>query len=124
MKQYNILDYGAIADGVTNNAAAIQQAIDEASAEGGRVVIPQGKYLSGTLVLKSNIDFHLEKGAVLISSLNQEDIMDFAKLFEDRLERGLEAQAFSGREIGGDDDVLDFFVGHLVDLDLARQPAA
>ena len=42
MKQYNILDYGAIADGVTNNAAAIQQAIDEASAEGGRVVIPQG----------------------------------------------------------------------------------
>ena len=83
MKQYNILDYGAIADGVTNNAAAIQQAIDEASAEGGRVVIPQGKYLSGTLVLKSNIDFHLEKGAVLISSLNQEDIMDFAKLFED-----------------------------------------
>ena len=58
MKQYNILDYGAIADGVTNNAAAIQQAIDEASAEGGCVVIPQGKYLSGTLVLKSNIDFH------------------------------------------------------------------
>ena len=52
MKQYNILDYGAIADGVTNNAAAIQQAIDEASAEGGCVVIPQGKYLSGTLVLK------------------------------------------------------------------------
>ena len=47
------------------------------------MVIPQGKYLSGTLVLKSNIDFHLEKGAVLISSLNQEDIMDFAKLFED-----------------------------------------
>ena len=39
MKQYNILDYGAIADGVTNNAAAIQQAIDEASVEGGRVVI-------------------------------------------------------------------------------------
>ena len=56
MKQYNILDYGAIADGVTNNAAAIQQAIDEASAAGGRVVIPQGKYLSGTLVLKRNID--------------------------------------------------------------------
>ena len=40
----------------------------------------------------------------------------FAKLFEDRLERGLEAQALSGREIGGDDDVLNFFVGHLVDV--------
>ena len=42
----------------------------------------------------------------------------FAKFLEDRLERGLEAQAFSGREIGGDDDVLDFFVRHLVDVDL------
>ena len=52
------------------------------------------------------------------------DLHVFAKLFEDRLERGLEAQAFSGREIGGDDDVLDFFVGHLVDVDLARQPAS
>ena len=35
-----------------------------------------------------------------------------------RLERGLEVQAFSGREIGGDDDVLDFLVRHLVDVDL------
>jgi hypothetical protein len=30
--------------------------------------------------------------------------------------RGLEAQVFSGREIGGDDNVLNFFVGHLVDV--------
>ena len=52
------------------------------------------------------------------------DLHVFAKLFEDRLERGLEAQAFSGREIGGVNDVLDFFVGHLVDVDLTRQPAA
>ena len=36
----------------------------------------------------------------------------------------LEAPAFSGREIGGDDDVLAFFVGRLVDVDLTRQPAA
>lgn len=83
MKVYNILDYGAVADGVSNNAAAVQAAIDEASACGGQVVIPAGRFLSGTLILKSNIDFHLEKGAVLISSLNQADILDFAKLFED-----------------------------------------
>jgi hypothetical protein len=56
--------------------------------------------------------------------LCEPDLQVFAELFEDRLERGLEAQAFSGREIGGDDDVLDFFVGHLVDIDLTRQPAA
>src|ERR1700730_8556933 len=58
------------------------------------------------------------------TDLCEPDLHVFAKLFEDRLERGLEAQALSGREIGGDDDVLDFFVGHLVDVDLARQPAA
>jgi hypothetical protein len=43
---------------------------------------------------------------------------------KDRPERGLESQAFSGREIGGDENVLDFFVGYLVDVDLTRQPAA
>ena len=48
----------------------------------------------------------------------------FAKLFEDCLKRGLEAQAFSGREIGSHDDVLDFLVGHFVDVDLTRQPAS
>lgn len=83
MNTFNILDYGAAADGVTNNAAAIQRAIDEASAACGRVVIPAGEFMSGTLVLKSNIDFHLEKGAVLISSLKEEEILDFAKLFDD-----------------------------------------
>jgi hypothetical protein len=58
------------------------------------------------------------------TGLCEPDLHVFAKLFEDRLERGLEAQAFSGREIGGDDDVLNFLVGHLVDVDLTRQPAA
>lgn len=80
---FNIRDYGAVADGMTNNAAAIQRAIDDAALKGGRVVVPAGEYLSGTLVLKSNIDFHLEKGAVLISSLTEADILDFASLFED-----------------------------------------
>src|ERR1700757_2691212 len=56
--------------------------------------------------------------------LSEPDLHVFAKLFEDRLERGREAQAFSWRQVGGDDDVLDFFVGHLVDVDLTRQPAA
>lgn len=83
MNTYNILDFGAVADGVTNNAEAIQKTIDEASKNGGRVIIPAGEFLSGTIVLKSNIDFHLEKGATLISSLREEDILDFAKLFDD-----------------------------------------
>ena len=52
------------------------------------------------------------------------DLHVFAKLFENCLKRSLEAQAFSGREIGGDDDVLDFLVGYFVDVDLTRQPAS
>jgi hypothetical protein len=40
------------------------------------------------------------------------------------LEWRLEPEAFSRREIGSDDDVLDFFVGHFVDIDLTRQPSS
>ena len=81
--EYNVLDFGAVADGVTNNAAAIQRAIDEATIRGGKVIIPSGRFLSGTLTLKSNVELYLETGAVLISSLNPADILDFAKLFSD-----------------------------------------
>lgn len=80
---FNILDFGAVGDGVTNNAGAIQKAVDAASAARGTVVIPCGEFMSGTIVLKSNIELRLEKGAVLISSLNESDILDFAELFED-----------------------------------------
>jgi hypothetical protein len=48
------------------------------------------------------------------------DLHVFAKLFEDRLEWRLETEAFSRREIGSEDAVLDFFVGHFVDIDLTR----
>jgi hypothetical protein len=62
--------------------------------------------------------------ATSATRLCKPDLHVLAKLFEDRLERGLEAQAFSGREIGGEDDVLDFLVGHLVDVDLTGRPAS
>src|SRR3954467_14755688 len=38
--------------------------------------------------------------------------------FDDGLERGQEAKAFSGRQIGGHDDVLDFFAGHLIHVEM------
>lgn len=86
MNTYDITEYGAIPDGITNNQQSIQKAIDAAAEHGGQIVVPAGHFLSGTLVLKSNIDLHLEKGAVLISSLKKEDILDFARLFEDENE--------------------------------------
>lgn len=73
-KVYNIVTYGAIADGRTSNTKAIQQAIDEAAANGGgRVLIPAGYYLTGQLYLKSNIELHLAIGATLLGSTNRLD---------------------------------------------------
>src|SRR4051812_18040565 len=62
------------------------------------------------------------------TDLSKADLHVFSKLFDDGLERGQEAEAFSwrqigGRQIGGHDDVLDFFVGHLINIEMTRQPA-
>lgn len=71
---YNILDYGAIADGVTVTSAAIQAAIDACSENGGgRVLVPAGKFVTGTLWLKSHVELHLEQGAELIASTDLAD---------------------------------------------------
>ena len=79
-----ILDFGAVGDGKTLNTGAIQSAIDACTASGGgRVVIPAGKYLSGTICLKSNVELHLESGAELISSLDPDDMPDLMGDFDD-----------------------------------------
>ncbi len=70
---YDPRDYGAAADGVTNDASAIQQAIDAAAGTGGSVVLAGGTYLSGTLTLKSNMTFFVASSAVLLGSTNAAD---------------------------------------------------
>ncbi|HEY1663587.1 MAG TPA: glycosyl hydrolase family 28 protein [Verrucomicrobiae bacterium] len=63
---FNIVKYGAVGDGVATNTAAIQAALDAASAAGGGTVeLPSGIYLSGPLHLASGINFHLDAGAIL-----------------------------------------------------------
>ena len=57
------------------------------------------------------------------TDLSKADLHVFSKLFDDGLERGQEAKAFSWRQIGGHDDVLDFLVGHLINVEMTRQPA-
>lgn len=71
---FNILDYGAAADGATVNTVAIQSAIDDCAAYGGgRVVVPSGEFITGTIYLKSHVEFHLEIGAVLRASSEMSD---------------------------------------------------
>ncbi|MBR1810173.1 MAG: glycoside hydrolase family 28 protein [Clostridia bacterium] len=67
MKEYNVLQYGARGDGATNDAAAIQRAIDACAKDGGgRVVLESGHtFYSDSLRLKKNVDLHLQKGARL-----------------------------------------------------------
>ncbi|MHA6722371.1 glycoside hydrolase family 28 protein [Sphingomonas sp. RS2018] len=61
-----IVDFGAVADGVTVNTRAIQAAIDHLSERrGGTVVIPRGVFVSGALFLKPGVHLHLDDGAVL-----------------------------------------------------------
>ena len=69
-QDFNILDYGAKADGRTLNTKVIQRLIDQVEHGGGRVVIPSGTYLTGTLIMKSGVTVHLLTGATLLGSLD------------------------------------------------------
>lgn len=86
-KKFNIVDYGAIGDGKTMNTEAIAKAIAAcAQAGGGHVVIPAGIWLTGPIQLKSNIDLHAAKGALVIFSPNRQDYPLIDTWFEGRPE--------------------------------------
>ena len=64
---FRITDFGARADGTTLNTSAIAKAIAECAKQGGgRVVVPAGKFLTGAIHLKSNVDLHVAEGATLL----------------------------------------------------------
>ncbi|HUX59581.1 MAG TPA: glycosyl hydrolase family 28-related protein, partial [Bacteroidales bacterium] len=61
---FNILDFGAKGDNLTVNTKAINSAIEKVSEKGGgTVVIPSGTFISGTVVLLSNVNLHFEPGS-------------------------------------------------------------
>ncbi len=71
---YDVQQYGAAADGETLCTEALQKAIDDAAAHGGGTVFfPAGRYLSGTLWMKSHVTLELDAGAVLLGSRNPKD---------------------------------------------------
>ena len=64
---FSIKKYGAVADGITLNTASINDAINACNKKGGGVVlIPEGMWLSGPVEIKSNVNLHLNAGAVLL----------------------------------------------------------
>ena len=52
---FDIKSMGAVGDGKTKNTELIQKAIDECAKTGGRVVIADGIYMTGKLIMKSNL---------------------------------------------------------------------
>jgi polygalacturonase len=65
-KTFTIKDFGAKADGLTDNTIAFQSAIDAAkSAGGGKVIVPAGVYLCGPLLFASNLDLQIDSGATV-----------------------------------------------------------
>ncbi len=62
----SILSFGAVADGATDNAAAINRAIEACHAKGGgTVVVPSGEFATGSIYLRSGVTLRLEAGATL-----------------------------------------------------------
>ena len=83
---YNILDYGAKGDGKTMNTVAINNAVRKCNEKGGgTVIVPPGNYVTGTIVLLSNVNLNLEPGAVLIGS---NDTLDYLKMSSTLFEEG------------------------------------
>ena len=70
---FDVKKFGALGDGNTNDAWAIQKAIDTCSANGGGIVVvpAPNTFVSGPIELKSNIDLRVEKGAVLKASSDE-----------------------------------------------------
>ena len=85
MKEYNVLQYGAVGDGATNDAFAIQHAIDDCAKNGGGRVVLQSGYVfySDSIRLRSKVDLHIQKGARLKATGNIDGYIRPNKLIND-----------------------------------------
>lgn len=70
----NITQYGGVAGGKVKNTEAFKKAIDDLSKKGGgKLIVPRGMWLTGPIVLKSNINLHVEEGAFIVFSKDKND---------------------------------------------------
>lgn len=71
---YNVMDFGAVADGNAVDSGAINKAIDAAAqAGGGTVFLPSGTYLSYSIRLKSHVGLYLDHGCVILAATPTEE---------------------------------------------------
>ena len=114
---FNIRKFGAIPDNATINTKYIQNAIDSCAASGGGTVyVPAGIFVTGTVILKSNVNLYLESGSQLKGSPNIADYKPYkSPIYNSDAHFGLiyasraENVSITGQgAINGNDDV--FFI--------------
>jgi polygalacturonase len=80
-RQVSLADFGGVPDGVTSNTEAFREAIATLDKQGGgKLVVPEGIYLTGPIVLKNCIDLHLERGAVILLSPDKREFLEKGKV--------------------------------------------
>jgi len=80
---YNVRDYGAKGDGKTLDHGAVNRAIDACVKDGGgRVFLPAGTYLCGSIRMKSNVELHLAAGATILAAPSSMKAYDEAEPWE------------------------------------------
>lgn len=90
---YNILDFGAKSGTETLSTNAIQATIDACALTGGRVIIPAGEYLTGTLRLRSHVELHISHGARLVAST---DLADYNAIDEFEQNQRVSSEGWGG----------------------------
>jgi polygalacturonase len=94
---YNIKDFGAKGDSSTINTLSIQRAIDACHENGGgRVLIPNGQFITGSIMLKSNVELHLTNSAKLYGSVKAEDYPHKISCMKSFSPNGIDRQEFFG----------------------------
>jgi polygalacturonase len=78
---YNVVEFGAKADGIAKDTQAVQKAIDTCSAQGGGTVcFPSGTYLTGSLHLRQRVALYLDHGATLKAGMEESDFDPYEEL--------------------------------------------
>ena len=71
-----LTDVGGVGDGLTLNTEAFRKGISQLSKQGGgRLVVPAGIWLTGPIMLKDNIDLHLDKNAIILFSPDKRPVI-------------------------------------------------
>ena len=98
----SIADFGGVGDGSTLNTEAFRKAISALTKKGGgRLVVPQGVWLTGPIALKDNINLHIERNAIVLFSPDKSLFLD-AEGKSSRCEPGIKASKRKNIAITGE----------------------